>query len=130
MDELIKKCRCSMTEEEKKEDSRLKQNERNRAYYNRNKETFKKNHSIYYSNNKDKINLKLLQWRDENKDKIKETKKEYYKNNKNILDEKHSLLMKTKVLCDICQKNYSYSYIKRHISHTHPDEFMKKYNFL
>lgn len=121
-----KKCRCLMTDEEKKEDSRLKQNKNTRDYYARNKDKFKEKHSIYYKNNKDRINSKLSEWREVNKEKIKQSKKEYYKNNKDEINEKHKIRMKTKILCDICQKEYTYSYINRHVSHIHPDEFLKR----
>lgn len=123
-------CRCLMSEEEKKEDTRLKRNIITRNYYNRNKEKLALKRKEYYDKNKDKIRNTTDEWKKNNKERILEKKKEYFQKNKESIYEKHSLLMKSKVSCSICNKEYSYSYIKRHISHIHPDIYLKQHNII
>jgi len=106
-----------ITEEDKKE----KHKEKNKKYYQENKDKLidkqkeynknnkgkiKEKNKKYYENNKNKMLMYVKEYRNNNIYKVKEKRKEHYDNNRDKLLEK--------VNCDICNKFVSRASLLRH----------------
>ena len=72
----------------------ISKTERDKNYYNLNKNSIKKQRKIYREKNKDKILEKKKKYRETNKDKINSKKKNYYNMNKEIINNKRKLKCK------------------------------------
>lgn len=136
--DFVKKCRCCMTEEEKKEDSRLKRNAISRRYYERNKDKLREKHKQYYNDHYEQIVAKVKEWQEANKELVLEKKRKYYEEHKNEKQFIESIRRKQLVICDYCKDELTYSSYSKHLSRKHPNEYIKlsnenrriKYNYV
>lgn len=124
--EIPKKCRCCMTDDEKKEDTRQKRNEISRRYYERNKDKLSERHKRYYQQNREKIRQKIDLYQEENKEDILEKKREYYQQNKNSLLTCQAANGSVKVKCEFCNIEISKRSYNRHLATIHPTQFLEK----
>ena len=88
--------------------------QKQKEYYEENRETIKQVRKEYRENNKSKIQEQGKQYRERKKEQIKQSKKEYYDNNRDVILEKQRERFKIKIECPICKTEFVAHQKSRH----------------